>query len=51
MLVDDGDPELLCQRRREVLYGRPVEDDLAGVGCRRPRGDIHQRRLPGTVLA
>ena len=50
MLMDDRDPEVLRQRRREVLDGRAVEDDRAAVGCRRAGGNVHQRRLAGAVL-
>ena len=50
MLMDDRDAEVLCQRRREVVDGRTVEDDRAAVGSRRARGDVHQRRLTGAVL-
>ncbi len=50
MLMDDRDPEVLRQRRREVFDGRAVEDDRAAVGCRRARGNVHQCRLAGAVL-
>ena len=43
-------PRSCADRGREVLDGRAVEDDRAAVGCRRARGDVHQRRLAGAVL-
>ena len=50
MLMDDRNPQLLGQRRCEVLHGCAVEDDRSLVRCHRARGDIHQRRLAGAVL-
>ena len=51
MLMDDGDPEILRQRRREAVDELAVEDDRAAVGRGRARGHVHQRRLAGAVLA
>ena len=51
MLMDDRDPDLLCQRRGEAVDARAADDDRARVGCRRARRDVHQRRLAGAVLA
>ena len=50
MLMDDRDPQLLGQRRCEVLHGCTVEDDRSLVRCHRARGDVRQRRLAGAVL-
>ena len=51
MLVDDGDAELGRRHRCEALDQRAVDLDRAAVGDDRARGDVHQRRLAGTVLA
>ena len=49
MLMNYRYPEVLSQGRREVVDARAVELDRAAIGCCRPRGDVHQRRLPWPV--
>jgi hypothetical protein len=51
MLMDDRDPQLLGQRRCQVLDRSAIEDDRPLVRSRRAGGDVHQRRLAGAVLS
>ena len=51
LLVDDADPEVAGVARAANLDGLTIEADLAGVLAVRAAEDLHQRRLPGAVLA
>ena len=51
MLMDDRDPELLRDRRGELVNRGAFEHDRAAIGRRRARCDVHQRRLAGAVFS
>src|SRR5699024_8763624 len=51
LLVDDADAVLLRSRRDRYRDLRSIDPDGALVALVYPGEDLHQRRLPGTVLA
>ena len=51
MLVHHADPVVDRVLRRAEGHGLPADDDLALVGLIEAVEDVHERRLPGAVLA